>query len=167
MKMKINFIVITVLGIFSYSLGDEVSSSNTPSLTKNDSFALILKETKFVTKEVKSLIEKTLPQLPNDQEYEIDRKRFEEYLQLYRQYRSALPEDCGEKALEFYESQNTFIHLYLMNNIKSPRAVEVVRLLNDNGMQNIQKLIDEKRKLHNFEAVQWKLFEQYILDGHC
>ncbi|XP_013098514.2 uncharacterized protein LOC106081232 [Stomoxys calcitrans] len=151
--------ILITLTLFCLSLGDAAND--------DEHFAQLLKETKSVTVEVKSLIEKTLAQLPKETDYDLHRERFTKYLDLYQKYQSASQEDCGEKALEFYDSQNTFFHLYMRGNLKATRGTEVIQLLNENGMQKLLVRIDEERKKGDYDSVNWRKFEEYIAAGHC
>ncbi|XP_075165320.1 uncharacterized protein LOC142237790 [Haematobia irritans] len=162
--MKIFITITIVVAVLTQVLAEDSSQKK-----ENENFALILKEVKAVTVAVKSLLAKTLPNLPsNDPEYDLHRKRFQEYLHLYNEYQESSEKECsGEKALKFYDAHNSFLHLYMWGHLKESKSQEVLQLLNDNGLQDVVQMNEEKRKQHNFDNVNWKQFEQYVAAGHC
>uniref|UniRef100_A0A1I8PVW3 Uncharacterized protein n=1 Tax=Stomoxys calcitrans TaxID=35570 RepID=A0A1I8PVW3_STOCA len=153
--------------ISSRTTSSTTSSTPLSADQENARFDFILQETKLLTLDVKTLIDKTLAQLPKDSDYDFHRNRCREYLELYRQYQLATSDDCGEKALEFYDFQNTFLKFYLGENIKALRSQEMVQLLNRNGMQDIIHKIHAKRSELSIGNTNWNKFFGYMAVGHC
>ncbi|XP_073812695.1 uncharacterized protein [Musca autumnalis] len=159
-------IIISFVVIFKTLQGLPTTTNEIETSGENAHFAFLLKEAKQISEKLQTLIEKSLPQLPQGETFDFYRRKFHKYLDLKKDYKTATAEDCEEKSMEFFDAQNAFISVYMYGHSNSTGLQDVVKVLNDNGMKQIRDEFDAKRASGVYGKPDRREFEKYV-STHC
>lgn len=136
---------------------------------KDAGYAFIFKLAREFADQIQPVIEKSVPEIPSSSDFDVCRKFLYEMLDLKRAYKEfELTEDCGEKAMEYFDLQNSFFVHYMMSNSTTVGFPEVRQILNEHGMQKVRDYIKVQLKYANekYGSIDEKGTEKYIME-HC
>ncbi|XP_073812697.1 uncharacterized protein [Musca autumnalis] len=126
-------------------------------------YASLYKDLQQAANKIEQLIVKSLPQLPQEEDYKHYRVAFQDFLKQKRIYDSVTTGDeCVRNTKKFLDELMEFISYFILDHPQTPVAENVVKICNENGMEAIKADLQTLRSNAELKKIEKSDFEKYI-----